>query len=116
MREGGVLMVRKKITEEDFNPKLHVKEYKRKCNECGKVWHSLASREEKIRKELRSNNCDKLVAACGMCGGHWSALGASKQAERNEQALTEELRRLRKCPECGSSNYEEEVVIYEKKE
>ena len=105
----------KDISEENFDPKIHVKEYKRKCNECGKKWHVLASREEKLQKDIKSNNCDQMTAACGMCGGNYSALGASTQAKRNEHALTDEVTRLKKCPECGSGNYSEEVVIYEKK-
>ena len=104
-----------KISESDYNPRLHIKEYKRTCNECGKIWHSLISRESKIQGDLKSNKCDSLTAACGMCGGNWSALGASEQAKRNEHALSDEMTRLRKCPECGSSNYTEEVIIYEKK-
>lgn len=91
-----------------------VKEYKRKCKECGKVWHSLVSREEKISKDLKSNTCNKQVSGCGMMGGNWTALGSATQAERNEQALQSEIDRLKKCPECGSQNYKEEIIIYEK--
>ena len=104
-----------KNSEDDFDPKKQVKEYKRKCNECRKVWHSLATREEMIQKDIKSNNCSEAIAACGMCGGHWSAFGASAQIRRNKHALTEELERLKKCPKCGSGNYNEKVFIYDKK-
>jgi hypothetical protein len=104
-----------KQKETDFNPITQVKEYKRTCNECGKVWHSLASREEKIEQQKRRNSCNELTAAWGMCGGSWSALGAATQAERNEHALDEELGKLKKCPNCGSHNYKEKILIYDKK-
>lgn len=105
-------MVKEKSTKPEDNK---VKEYKRKCKECGKVWHSLASREEKLQKDLKSNQCDQMTSACGMCGGNWMALQSSTQAKRNEHALTDEAIRLKKCPNCGSGNYEEKEVIYEKK-
>jgi len=98
-----------------FDPKKHIKEYKRKCKQCGKVWHVLASREEKIEKDIKSNKFDQTVSACGMCGGSYQALGASTQAKRNEHALTDELTRLKHCPKCNSGNYEETEIFYEKK-
>lgn len=99
----------------DFNSKNQVKEYKRKCKECGKVWHVLASREEKLQKDLKSNQCDQMTSACGMCGGNWMALQSSTQAKRNEHALTDEVTRLKHCPNCGSGNYEEKEIVYKKK-
>ncbi len=107
-------MVKRNLTEE-FDPKIHVKEFKRTCKECDKKWHVLASREEKLEKDMKSNKAEQLTAACGMCGGNWNALGASTQAKRNEHALTDELTRLKQCPKCSSGNYSEEVIIYEKK-
>jgi DNA repair exonuclease SbcCD ATPase subunit len=112
-------MVTKKVInveKEEFDPKTQIKEYKRTCNECKKTWHSLASREEKINAEIKDNSCRSVVAACGMCGGSYQALGASNQSKRNEHALTDELNRLKKCPNCGSGNYTEKVIIYDKKE
>ncbi len=92
-----------------------VKEYKRTCKECGKVWHVLTSREEKILQDIKINNSNKVAAGLGMCGGNYAALGAATQTQRNEQALQEELSRLKKCPNCSSGNYSEKVVAYEKK-
>lgn len=106
----------RKITEAEFDPKKHIKEYKRKCKQCGKVWHVLASREKKLQKDVKRNQCDQITSSCGMCGGRWGALGASTQSKRNEQALTDEVSRLKKCPKCGSGNYSEDVLIYKKKE
>ena len=83
-----------------------VKEYKRKCNECGKVWHSLESRERQINKNIGSN----AFSQAAFCGNP----GAQLQAKRNVEAAQTELERLKKCPECGSMNYTEEVITYEK--
>jgi len=109
-------MTEKIVKEDEYDPKTQVKEYKRTCRECKKTWHVLASREEKIKQDIKTNQCQQGVSACGMCGGHWSALGASTQAKRNEHALEEESSRLKKCPNCGSGNYTEKVIIYAKKE
>lgn len=106
---GFVAEKAEKISEKDFDPKKHVKEYKRKCNECGKVWHSLASREEQIEKDFKSNNCIQGLTACG------GDLGAATQSKRSAEASQDLLDKLKKCPDCGSKNYDEEVLIYEKK-
>ncbi len=103
------------MAKKEINSETQIKEYKRKCKQCKKVWHVLASREEKILKDIKLNNSNKTVAGCGMCAGNWAALGAATQIQRNEQALQEELDRLRKCPNCNSGDYLEEVISYEKK-
>ena len=110
-----------KISEEDYNnlsnkdKEKYVCEFKRTCNECTKVWHVLQSRENEINKKIKDSRSSQNVAACGMCGGSYSAQGAATQAKHSENALEEELNRLRQCPNCSSSNYTEEKVIYEKK-
>ena len=96
-----------KISKENFDPKKHVKEYKRKCNECGKVWHSLALREKEISKEVGCNQWNAIANCCNP--------SAQLQAKRNVDANQTELDKLRKCPNCASQNYHEEVLIYEKK-
>ena len=94
------------ITKETFNPKLHVAEYKRICNECGKVWHSLADRE----KQLKINLVGDLCGVCGTCGSPHQA-----QYSRNFDANDSSLVQIKKCPQCGSGNYTETVIYYEKK-
>ena len=88
-------------------------EYKRKCNECGKVWHSLASREGKIERDRKSNECNQIASAMSCCNPAVQA--SSVQSRRNVEANEDLLDKLRKCPNCGSRNYTEEKVIYEKK-
>ena len=99
----------KKILEKDFNSHIHVKEYKRKCNGCKKVWHSLASRESEINKNIKFNSGQQ---ACHACSNHGAALQAKRNAESNQELLD----KLLKCPKCGSANYTENVNIFEKKE
>ena len=94
-------------TEEKFDSKTHVKELKRKCNECGKVWHSLDSREKQLSGNIKMNG----FMTCAFCGNP----GAQLQAVRNSEAGQSELQRLKKCPDCGSGNYHETAVVYEKK-
>ena len=97
----------KKISEEEFDSKKHVKEYKRKCNECKKVWHSLVSREKEMKKNIEMNDCSQGAFCCNP--------SAQLQANRNRESGTNELDKLKKCPNCGSKNYTEDVIIYEKK-
>jgi hypothetical protein len=85
-------------------------EYRRTCRVCGKVWHSLVSREKQI---MSSQTSDALLAAggamqsCGTCGTVGS--GTQAQASRNLDANQSELQRLRSCPECSSANYAEQL-------
>ena len=76
----------------EFDPKKHVKEYKRKCNECGKVWHTLAAREKEVEKQMKSNNFQILANCCNP--------GAQLQAKRNVEAGASDLNNLKKCPDC----------------
>jgi hypothetical protein len=92
----------------------YTKEYKRKCNQCGKVWHSSVSREEETKESLKTNRFLEIASGFGMLGGNWSALGSATQTQRNKSALQKELTNLKKCPKCGSQNYNEEIIIYKK--
>ena len=79
-----------------------VSEYRRKCRACTTIWHSLVSREVQLEKQKQSGECDQVM----MCGS------AEMQAKRNIQATHDEMTRLRQCPKCGSSNFNEEIVTY----
>lgn len=85
-----------------------VQEYKRTCNQCGKVWHSLVSRENQIKKDISTNNCLQGAFAC-------SNVGAATQAKRNVEAQQESINKLKQCPQCGSSDYNEKIITYAKK-
>lgn len=86
-----------------------VKEYKRTCNECGKTWHSLAKREKKIKRSKMYDECQEALSAC------YCNMQASSQYRKNANDTKSELEKLKECPECGSRNYEEEVIEYEDK-
>lgn len=97
---------RKKIEEE----KNKVMEYKRKCNQCGKVWHSLVKEE---KRAIRGGLLNSLV---GMGTAMEGNLGASTQSSRNADANLESLQNRRRCPNCGSSDYTEELITFKKKQ
>lgn len=97
-----------KITKELFNPKLHIAEYKRVCNECNKVWHSLVEREAKL--DTTKSNCCNDSDKADTC-----SFITMTQARRNLQARDDSFSELRKCPVCGSNNYIETISYYEKK-
>ncbi len=77
-------------------------EYKRTCQECGKVWHSLVSREA----EIESGSLSLSMIAVGT----FLVPSAGLQASRNLDAKKSELAQLRKCPNCFSTNYHEVVI------
>lgn len=102
------LLKKNEITKESFNPKLHIAEYKRVCNGCNKVWHSLVERETKL--DATNRNCCNDSDKANEC-----SVFTNPQAQRNLQARDDSLAILRKCPVCGSNNYTETIIYYEKK-
>lgn len=76
-------------------------EYQRTCLRCGKVWHSLVSREAKLIKDHQCNLC----VTATQCGSPTVLAG-----QRLVQAGESEIARLRKCPECQSTNYSEKIL------
>jgi len=98
----------KERNEPHYDPKTQVKEFKRTCKQCGKVWHVLESREKHVQSDILVNNLNVVSNCCNPFGGQL-------QAKRNVEANQTELDKLRKCPDCQSANYAEEVLIYDKK-
>ncbi len=89
----------------------NVVEFRRTCQVCGKVWHSLVSREKQIISSQKSNSllaCGGAMQSCGSCGTIGS--GTQAQGARNVDANKSELQRLRSCPQCSSANYKEELI------
>ena len=82
------------------------KEYKRKCNRCGKVWHSLVSDE----KSLKSQSVANALIGLGSIGSTFSGLYSNKSLDTSDK-----LSNLKKCPECGSQDYSEEIIEFERK-
>jgi hypothetical protein len=80
-------------------------EYKRTCRQCGKVWHSLLVREQQLQTNIKSNQCDEKINCCDY--------NPRLQAERNRQATESEIDRLRKCPNCSSKDFSQEIITIE---
>lgn len=89
-----------------------VQEYKRVCQQCGKVWHSLIARENQIARNIKSNNCQQSLQAC-TCSPVGNA-GAA-QSRRNVEANQSDLAKLISCPACNSTNFTQEIISYETK-
>lgn len=95
----------KEIAPEEQPKADSIKEYRRTCRVCGKVWHSLVKRENQIKRDTFLNACQGFNYCCNP--------GASLQANRNISANESEISRLRKCPECQSTNYSEEIIEHD---
>lgn len=92
-----------------FDSDRQVSEYKRVCNECGTSWHSLVAREDEIKNGIKDLKGTK-TQCCNMCDAD-----ARKKTESKINSYETEIERLKKCPQCNSGNYTEEVLVYEKK-
>jgi len=90
-------------------PKDMIQEYKRTCAQCGKIWYSLVSREEEVKRLLGEEVVMEGAELCNCCFWAWP------QRDRNYASLREQLNDLRRCPSCHSSNYTEEIISHEKK-
>ena len=95
--------------KKQFEIEMQVKEFKRKCNRCGKVWHSLVERE----KQIRTNSIFSGIV--GVTTALTGNINASTQTHRNMDAQTQWLDSLKKCPNCGSTDYKEEIITFKKK-
>ena len=95
-------------------------EYRRTCQVCGKVWHSLMSREKQLTTRMTRDKLTKVggamesVGSCMSCGKVGSGTATTTQAVRNLDANQNEMLRLKSCPECSSANYREEVIEHAK--
>jgi len=81
-----------------------IQEYRRTCKSCGKVWHSLVEREKAIEKDKKNNQRDSFQ----LCNS-----STMSQAKHNIAANESELSRLRRCPECQSAIYREEIITHD---
>jgi len=85
-------------------------EFRRTCRVCGKVWHSLESREVEIEKKVSDQallQAANGMAGCGTCG---LTLGAAAQHQQARESFEAELLRLRSCPDCMSASYDEQRI------
>lgn len=98
--------------QERMNPNIKaetsvlVQEYKRVCNNCGKVWFSLKYREDWLANRATCWTCQSIFGYLngGTVEGHL--------ASRNSADSFDNLIGIRKCPECGSVNFKEELLSF----
>jgi hypothetical protein len=90
-----------------FDSEKQVSEYKRTCNQCGTSWHSLTKRENVITKNIAGV---KKTQCCNMCDAN-----ARNKSEQKLNTYEDELERLKRCPKCGSGDFKEELIVYDKK-
>jgi ribosomal protein S27AE len=107
-REYGLSKKQEKV-EKGFDSKTQVGEYKRRCNQCGKIWHSLVSREKELEGNVKFNAFIQFGTAIG------GNLSAATQSKRNVESNQDILDKMRQCPNCGSRNYSEDILTYEKR-
>ncbi len=98
----------KEIKEDKERKERTVHEYERRCNRCGRKWHSLKSEEDSLNRSSVINSLAGLGTAVG------GNLSASAQANRNAQSSDNRLKDFKKCPKCGSQNYSEKITSFEK--
>lgn len=96
-----------KRLDEEMKAKGNVKEFKRKCNKCGKVWYSLASREKELETGKKVAGGIRPVCCCNS--------STPLLAQKNVEGFQDSLEKLKKCPECQSTDYTETEEIHAKK-
>jgi hypothetical protein len=102
----------KSISEEKYNSlskieqKEYVKEWACSCNECDKKWHFLDSTKKQLESIALSNN---LIGTSACCGNPIGLYGANKGRE-----FTNELNKLKQCPDCKSTNIELKAKYHKK--
>lgn len=79
-----------------------VQEFRRTCKRCGKVWHTSVERENQIVSSTKSG---ALLGVLNVFNDD-----AFAQWNRNTQSNISEINRLRSCPECGSANFDQQIV------
>ena len=92
----------KSITEEEYKQLSwkekfnYVKEWKCKCNECGKHWNYLDKAEKEMRNQIGLNACLQVGYCCNPCMG-------IATSNANTQ-LSKQVKELKQCLQCKSSN------------
>jgi len=98
-------VIKGKIKEEKYK----VVEFKRKCKRCGKVWYSLVKEEKHFIKQTFLTS---IIGFFTIFKGNDTGV---LQAGRNIDSLQEQLSRANRCPNCGSTNYTEEISTYDQR-
>ena len=95
-----------KEKDKEMEAKGTIKEFKCKCNQCGKVWHYLESDFKSVKSQQMSN---ALIGA-GMCCNPFGAYFSNKSLEQGREAD-----KFNKCPSCNSADITKTAIYHEKK-
>ncbi len=103
------------IEKEKQRQRIANAEYKRTCKACGSVWHSSVSQENSGPGTLANRGCLLGALALGSLRSTAGAIITFDQWNRiddKEAAHANYLHSVRRCPNCGSNAYYQEVVSY----
>ncbi len=109
-----ILSLNKPINYDQFNKlssaerREYVLEYAYKCKNCSRKWHYLGDVEENMKSQLSSNSCYQ----CGSCHSCNSFFITSAITSNAQEQLERQIRGLKQCPECGSSNADYEARFF----
>lgn len=92
--------------EKEIKSKGMIEEIKCKCNQCGKIWHYLESDEKRLKGQAVGN----LLVGGGMCCNPFGTLFLNKSIEASREA-----EKLKKCPNCNSTDITKTPVYHEKR-
>ncbi len=98
----------KSITEEQYKKLIwkeklsYVKEWKCKCNECGKTWHYLAS--DKFSQDTGELGKDLIQSTACCCNPFGILIGGLRQKQKD----------FNQCPNCNSKNVKKQKLYYKK--
>lgn len=85
--------------------KEYVCEWACKCNNCGKSWAYLDEVENKMNSQIRNNACNSAMI-CNPC--------VSMAAGNANTQLDKQIKELKQCPNCKSSNVKREARYFKK--
>jgi hypothetical protein len=83
-----------------------IKEFKCGCNQCGKIWYYLESEEKRISVQAGSNG----ILGCTMCCSPIGLWFSNKAID-----LQKDLEKMKRCPNCNSTDIIKAAVYHEKK-
>ena len=95
-----------KKKEKEMQAKGIIKEIKCKCNQCNHVWHYLESDEKNLKRQATGN----ALMGAGMCCNPFGALFSNKSLD-----LQRELKKMKKCPKCNSTDITKSPIYHEKR-
>lgn len=79
-------------------------ETKRTCKVCKKVWCSPVLKEKELKDKIGVEDVRQTLS---VVQGNY---GTAAQERKNSDSLRDNLDRSKTCPECGSSNFIEEII------